>query len=221
MKNIVFIAPPASGKGTQSDLLVKKYGYNHISTGDLLREEAKKETELGIKIRELLKTGELVSSDIVNSLLTKALSEDDRPFILDGYPRNMEQIPFLDDILSKIKKQIDIVIYLNVPYDILVKRAIGRLSCPNCAHTFHKYFAKPKVEGICDECQSALVSRVDDTEETFKVRYSSYISNTKPLLDYYLNKGLLKVIDKIDTPEDTFKEIEGIIKKDSNDYYKN
>lgn len=214
MKNIIFIAPPASGKGTQSDLLVKKYGYKHISTGDLLREEAKKETELGIKINELLKTGELVSNDIVNSLLTKALSEDDRPFILDGYPRNMEQLPFLDDILSNINKSIDLVIYLDVPYDTLVKRATGRLSCPNCARTFHKYFAKPMEENICDDCKSTLVSRVDDTEETFKVRYDSYLNKTKPLLDFYLNKGLLKVIKKTSTPEETFEEIESFIVKD-------
>ncbi len=212
MKNIVFIAPPASGKGTQSDLLVSKYGYNHISTGDLLREEIKSGSDLGKQIDELMKTGKLVSDDIVNSLLTKALSDSDKPFILDGYPRNMTQVPFLDDILSKANKKVDAIIYLDVPYDLLLKRATGRLTCPKCAHTFHKYFNKPLNDGICDNCGETLISRVDDNEETFKVRYNSYIENTKPLLDYYKDKGNLHVIDKANTKEETLEEIEKVIK---------
>lgn len=212
MKNIVFIAPPASGKGTQSDLLVSKYGYNHISTGDLLREEIKSGSDLGKQINELMKTGKLVSDDIVNSLLTKALSDSDKPFILDGYPRNMTQVPFLDDILSKANKKVDAIIYLDVPYDLLLKRATGRLTCPKCAHTFHKYFNKPLNDGICDNCGETLISRVDDNEETFKVRYNSYIENTKPLLDYYKDKGNLHVIDKANTKEETLEEIEKVIK---------
>ena len=212
MKNIVFIAPPASGKGTQSDLLVSKYGYNHISTGDLLREEIKSGSDLGKQIDDLMKTGKLVSDDIVNSLLTKALSDSDKPFILDGYPRNMTQVPFLDDILSKANKKVDAVIYLDVPYDLLLKRATGRLTCPKCAHTFHKYFNKPLNDGICDNCGETLISRVDDNEETFKVRYNSYIENTKPLLDYYKDKGNLHVIDKANTKEETLEEIEKVIK---------
>ncbi len=212
MKNIVFIAPPASGKGTQSDLLVSKYGYNHISTGDLLREEIESGSDLGKQIDELMKTGKLVSDDIVNSLLTKALSDSDKPFILDGYPRNMTQVPFLDDILSKANKKVDAVIYLDVPYDLLLKRATGRLTCPKCAHTFHKYFNKPLNDGICDYCGETLISRVDDNEEAFKVRYNSYIENTKPLLDYYKDKGNLHVIDKANTKEETLEEIEKVIK---------
>lgn len=212
MKNIVFIAPPASGKGTQSDLLVSKYGYNHISTGDLLREEIKSGSDLGKQIDELMKTGKLVSDDIVNSLLTKALSDSDKPFILDGYPRNMTQVPFLNDILSKANKKVDAIIYLDVPYDLLLKRATGRLTCPKCAHTFHKYFNKPLNDGICDNCGETLISRVDDNEETFKVRYNSYIENTKPLLDYYKDKGNLHVIDKANTKEETLEEIEKVIK---------
>lgn len=212
MKNIVFIAPPASGKGTQSDLLVSKYGYNHISTGDLLREEIKSGSDLGKQIDELMKTGKLVNDDIVNSLLTKALSDSDKTFILDGYPRNMTQVPFLDDILSKANKKVDAIIYLDVPYDLLLKRATGRLTCPKCAHTFHKYFNKPLNDGICDYCGETLISRVDDNEEAFKVRYNSYIENTKPLLDYYKDKGNLHVIDKANTKEETFEEIEKVIK---------
>lgn len=212
MKNIIFIAPPAAGKGTQSDLLVQRYGYVHISTGDLLRAEVASGSELGLELKELMSTGKLVSSDIVNSLLTKALSDTDKPIILDGYPRNMEQVPCLEDILNKIGKKIDVVINLDVPYELLVQRATGRLSCPKCSHTFNKYFAKPMVDGICDNCGSKLISRSDDNEETFKVRYETYLNNTKPLLDYYEENGLLINIDKISNPEETFTEIEKVIK---------
>ena len=212
MKNIIFIAPPAAGKGTQSDLLVSRYGYVHISTGDLLRAEVASGSELGLQLKELMSAGKLVSSEIVNSLLTKALSETDKSIILDGYPRNMEQVPCLEDILSKIGKSIDVVINLEVPYDLLVQRATGRLSCKNCSHTFNKYFAKPKVDGICDVCGGELISRSDDNEETFKIRYETYLDNTKPLLDYYKDKGLLVNIDKISNPEETFTEIEKVIK---------
>jgi adenylate kinase len=212
MKNIIFIAPPAAGKGTQSDLLVNKYGYAHISTGDLLRAEVAAKTDLGIKISDIMQSGALVSDDIVSELLTNALSSLNGPFILDGYPRTIEQAKILEDILNKLNKKIESVIYLNVPEDVATKRATGRLSCPKCNKTYHKYFAKPIKDGICDACGTALISRSDDTEETFKVRFTNYMKNTAPLLDYYKNLGLLTVIDKIDTPEETLEEIEKVIK---------
>lgn len=212
MKNIIFIAPPAAGKGTQSDLLVSKYGYNHISTGDLLRNEVASSSVLGNEISSIMKSGGLVSDDIVSELLIKAISSSDAPFILDGYPRNIEQAHILEDILNKLNKKVDIVIYLDVPEDIATKRATGRLSCPKCNRTYHKYFAKPIKEGICDNCNCELITRSDDTEETFKVRFANYMKNTAPLLDYYKNNDLLYVVSKINTPEETLMEIENVIK---------
>jgi len=211
MKNIVFIAPPAAGKGTQSDLLVSKYDYIHISTGDLLREEVASGSSLGLEISEIMKSGSLVGDEIVNKLLINALSKSDRPFILDGYPRNEKQITYLEEILNKVNKEIGVVIYLNVPEDIACQRATGRLVCPNCNRSFHKTENKPLKEGVCDNCGSDLISRSDDTEETFKVRYNTYVDNVKPILDYYEAKGLLKVIDKIVMNEVT-EEIEKVIK---------
>ena len=210
MKNVVFVAPPAAGKGTQSDILVERYGYNHISTGDLLRAEVASGSELGQSLAEKMKNGELISDEIVNSLLEKALM-DERPFILDGYPRNEKQIHYLDEILNRVNKEIGVVVYLNVPEDIACSRATGRLVCPKCNSVFHKTENKPKIEGICDNCGEELISRSDDTEETFKVRYNTYVENAKPILEYYESKGLLKVIDKINIDEVT-SEIEKVIK---------
>ena len=210
MKNVVFVAPPAAGKGTQSDRLVERYGYNHISTGDLLRAEVASGSELGELVDQKMKSGELISDEIVNSLLEKALM-DDRPFILDGYPRTEQQIFYLEEILNRINKEIGVVIYLNVPEDIACSRATGRLLCPKCNSVFHKTENKPKVEGICDNCGETLVSRSDDTEETFRVRYNTYVENARPILEYYEKKNLLKIVDKINIDEVT-SEIEKVIK---------
>ena len=211
MKNIIFIAPPAAGKGTQSDLLVKKYGYTHISTGDLLRSEIAKQSEIGKNIKELMDSGNLISDEIVSKLLKEKLSSLDGPFILDGYPRNLTQTVMLDKILNEINKKIDLVIYLDVPYDILINRVLLRLSCPKCSRSYHKINLKPKKEWICDDCQVELVSRSDDTEETFKNRYQTYIDNTSPLLNYYKEKNMLEIIDSTDLDE-TFNRIEKVIK---------
>ena len=211
MKNIVFIAPPAAGKGTQSDLLVSKYDYNHISTGDLLRAEVASGSSLGDEISKLMKSGALVGDDIVNKLLENALRNSDKPFILDGYPRNERQINYLNDILNRVNKEVGVVIYLDVNEELACKRATGRIICPNCNKTYHKYFVKPIKENICDDCGTELISRSDDTEETFRVRYNTYIENSKPILDYYKNAGLLIVIDKEDANE-AFLEIEKVIK---------
>ena len=210
MKNIVFVAPPAAGKGTQSDLLSQKYGYNHISTGDLLRAEVASGSDLGKELEVKMQSGELISDEIVNRLLENALV-DDRPFILDGYPRNEKQITYLEEILKRVNKEIGVVIYLDVAEDVACDRACGRLICPNCQRAYHKTTNKPLKEGICDNCGTALISRSDDTEETFRVRYNTYVENAKPILEYYESKGLLKVIDKLDINE-IFAEIEKVIK---------
>ena len=212
MKNIIFIAPPASGKGTQSEKLVNKYGYIHISTGDLLREEIKSGSSLGEEIDNSIKQGMLVSDEIVSNLLKKTLNAADKPFILDGYPRSLKQIDTLNSILNEINKQIDIVIYLDVPYDELLNRVVGRLYCPNCSKTYHKTFAKPSVDGLCDNCNTNLLSRSDDNEETFKKRYDTYMENTIPILNYYEKRGILKKIQNVSTIEEIFNEIEKVIK---------
>ena len=213
MKNVIFIAPPAAGKGTQSELLVSEYNYNHISTGDLLREKQNDGSELGNYIKELLKSGALVDDEIVTELLRDKLSSINGSFILDGYPRNIKQANILEELLNSLNLNIDAVIYLNVDCDLAMKRALGRLSCPKCNKIYHKYneATKPKNEGLCDECNIELVGRSDDNEESFKIRFETYIKNTEPLLDFYRKLGKLVVIDKNNTPEETFEEVKKVI----------
>lgn len=213
MKNIIFIAPPAAGKGTQSEILVNNYGYEHISTGDLLREKQNDGSDLGNYIKNLLSEGKLVDDEIVTELLKNKLSSISGPFILDGYPRTINQAEVLNNLLNELNLSVDAVIYLNVDSETAMKRALGRVTCPECNKIYNKYFLDmmPKVEGMCDECNVPLKGRSDDNEESFKIRFETYLNNTKPLLDYYESKGLLEIINKINTPDETHEEVKKVI----------
>jgi len=211
VKNILFIAPPAGGKGTQSNLLVENYGYVHISTGDLLR-DVDETTLLGKKIREIQASGHLVDDETVFELLKEKLKTiKGHHFLLDGCVRTVKQANIMEELLTEIGLSLDIVIELDVPYDALLKRATGRLSCPRCKAIYNKFFKQPFNEGICDNCGEALVLRNDDNEETFKVRYDTYLKNATPILEFYENLGKLVKIDGIN---DTEKMISEKIKND-------
>ncbi len=216
MKNIIFIAPPAAGKGTQSDLLVEKYGYIHISTGDLLREEIAAGGELANEISSIIEAGKLVSDELVATLLTKRLSQDDvkqHGFILDGYPRNIAQAKTLEEILEEVQSSVDVVIYLELDEENAMKRALGRATCPKCKKGYNLYLEgfKPNVDGICDNCGTALETRSDDNEETFKSRFQTYMDSTSPLLEFYRAAGLLKNINSLQDKNKIFEEIESVI----------
>ena len=211
--NIIFIAPPAAGKGTLSEKLVAKYGYKHLSTGDLLRAEIKKENDLGKKIEEIISRGELVSDDIITELLKNELKSIDGKFILDGYPRNIAQADTLNGIFSELNIENYVTIYLDLEEELAMKRALGRVICGGCGASYNTYFENfmPKNEGICDKCGSELKHRSDDTEETFKVRFSTYVEKTSPVLDYYKNLGKLEVIDANIESDEVFKIIEEML----------
>ena len=216
MKNIIFIAPPAAGKGTQSDLLVEKHGYIHISTGDLLREEIAAGGELANEISSIIEKGQLVSDELVATLLTKRLSQDDvkqHGFILDGYPRNIAQAKTLEEILEEVQSSVDVVIYLELDEENAMKRALGRATCPKCKKGYNIYLEgfKPQVDGICDNCGSTLETRSDDNEETFKSRFQTYINSTSPLLEFYRAAGLLQNINSLQDKNKIFEEIESVI----------
>lgn len=213
MTNFVFIAPPAAGKGTQSKLLVDKYDYIHISTGDLLREEVAKKTALGIQIDEIISSGKLVDDNLVLRLLKSKLIfviNSKRPFIIDGFPRTLNQAEMLNSCFQELGVDNYKVIYMNLEYEEAKKRVLGRLICPCCGKSFHESILGliPKVSGKCDSCSSDLIKRTDDNEETFKDRFDTYINNIKPILDYYNDLNSLINIDASKDADNIFKDIE-------------
>ena len=214
MRNIILIAPPAAGKGTVAKLLVDKYGYVHISTGDILRDMAKVENEFGKNLASLLQEGKLIPDDIVYEAVEKRLSMPDlsNGYILDGFPRNLEQAIKYDEILKNINRDLGVVIELKTPKEVLEKRITGRYICSDCGATHNTLTGvnTPKVDGVCNECGGKLNQRKDDNYESFQVRYQTYLDKTYPLIDFYQEKGVLSSIDSYQ-PEDTFKEIEAII----------
>ena len=214
MKNIIFIAPPAAGKGTMSEILIQKYGYTHISTGDILRSIAKNEDDFGKKLSEMLSSGNLVPDDIVYEALKRRLSMNDldNGFILDGFPRNIEQAREYDKILKSINKELGVVIYLDTPREVLEKRITGRRICSKCGSTYNILTGvnTPKKENTCDKCGEELYQRNDDNLESFNTRYDTFMEKTYPLIDYYEKEKVLYRINSVDV-DNTMKEIEAII----------
>ena len=214
MKNIIFIAPPAAGKGTMSEILIEKYGYKHISTGDILRQMAKSDDAMGKSLKEILASGNLVSDDFVYEAVRRRLLKGDldNGYILDGFPRNIEQAIEYDKIQEETNNQLGVVIYLDTPKDILEKRITGRRLCKACGATYNVLTGvnAPKVENLCDKCGSSLYQRDDDNIESFNIRYETFLEKTYPLLDYYAKKNVLYRVKSVDV-ENTISDIEAII----------
>lgn len=208
---LVLIGSPGAGKGTQAKVLSRHFDIAHISTGDLLREEINLKTKLGLKIIDIMNAGELVSDEIVGELLYNRIKKDDckNGFILDGYPRNVEQAEGLPSIVGEI----DHVILITVPDNIIIERMIGRRGCPKCGQMYHVKYNPPKEEDICDECGEKLIQRKDDNEEIVKNRLLVYHTSTSPIIDYYRGKGILLEISGIgninDITKDLIKALEG------------
>ena len=217
MKNIIFLAPPAAGKGTLSEMLTEKYHYGHISTGDLLREEIKNKTEIGKQAESLMKEGKFVSDNVIINLIKNRITKDDckNGYILDGFPRTIVQAEKYDELLEELGKDLGVVIYIDIDKDMAMKRACSRITCPKCGRIYNKYSneMKPKVDGICDDCKVELTQRSDDSEETFVKRFDEYVNKTMPLYDYYKNKGVLETIKAYESKYDTFNEAIKVIEK--------
>ncbi len=195
MKNVIFIAPPAAGKGTQSQMLID-LGYIHISTGDMLREEVASNSELGKEIGKIIENGNLVRDDIVFELIKNKLSNLNKPFILDGYPRTIKQVEMLDKLFKELNINNYEVIYLDLSLEDALKRALGRLTC-ECGASYNIYYESllPKQEGICDKCGKNLVKRSDDNEESFKTRFDTFIKNNEPIKEFYNRINKLNIVD--------------------------
>ncbi len=191
-KIIVIIGAPGAGKGTQSRLLSEKYGYPQISTGDILREMARADTPLGRKIKEIMAAGLLVSDDILAEVIRTRTSQPDcgGGYILDGYPRTLEQARLLEELASRQGKRIRLA-RIVVSEDELFKRLTGRRACPKCGEIYNIYFRPPKVEGVCDLDGAPLAQRSDDHPEPVRRRFEEYRRSTEPLIDYYRQSGRL------------------------------
>ena len=216
MKNIMFIAPPAAGKGTQAELVVEKYHIPHISTGDILREIAKEDSEIGKYVQETLASGGLVKDDITYQLIEDRLNKDDckKGFIIDGFPRNIDQAYQYDKILDKLGYEVGNVILINIDKKTLEKRITGRRICEKCnsIYNINDVNSSPKKESICDNCGGKLYQRTDDNLESFNTRYETYQNKTEPIIKHYKDMGVLKEVDGNDTIENIFKSIDKIIK---------
>ena len=215
MKNIMFIAPPAGGKGTQAALVEEKYHIPHISTGDILREIAKEDSEIGTYVRETLASGKLVKDEITYQLIEKRLEEKDcrDGYIIDGFPRTLDQAVEYDKILKKLGYEVGNVISIVVDEKTLEKRITGRRVCENC-HTVYNINEKasaPQIESVCDICGGKLYQRNDDNLEAFQTRYKMYQEKTEPILEHYKQLGVLKEVNGNDTVENVFHEIDKII----------
>ena len=216
MKNIMFIAPPAAGKGTQAELVVEKYHIPHISTGDILREISKEDSEIGEYVRETMASGKLVKDEITYQLIEDRLKKDDckNGFLVDGFPRNLEQAIEYDKILDKLNYKVGNVILIDIDKETLEKRITGRRLCEKCGaiYNINDENMTPKVESICDDCGGKLYQRSDDNLESFQTRYQTYLDKTEPIIDHYKKQGVLKVVDGNDTIDNIFAKIDEIIK---------
>ena len=211
-KELIFLGPPACGKGTQTSKLAKYYGFPHIDTGSLLRAEIASESENGKIAKSFIDKGHLVPVELVGAIIKNRLSQDDckNGYILDGYPRSVEQA----DLLTKINAEIDNgiqadfrAIYFDIDTDILISRIVNRRSCPKCGEIYNLKYKPPKAENICDHCGCELTQRKDDNEETAKARFETYYNETEPLIEYYKYKSSLKTIDAQGSIDDVWEKL--------------
>lgn len=212
---LILMGLPGAGKGTQAEMIKEKYNIPHISTGDMFRLAIKEQTELGKQAKTYMDEGALVPDEVTNGIVEERLAKDDcnKGFLLDGFPRTIPQAEALEEITKKIGKEIDYVIHVDVPAEKLVERLTGRRVCPSCGATYHVINKPPKQEGVCDRDGAKLVQRDDDTEETVQKRLSVNIEQTKPLLDFYEQKGILITVDGDKDIEEVFADIEAKIAK--------
>lgn len=213
--NLLIMGLPGAGKGTQAEFIVKNYGVNHISTGDMFRAAMKNETEMGKLAKSYIDKGALVPDEVTNGIVKERLAQDDiksSGFLLDGYPRTFEQAEALDKMLVELGIKLDAVINIEVNPDILVERLSGRYICRTCGATYHKLFKPTKVEGTCDVCGGHdLYQRADDVPETVKNRLEVNIKESAPILKHYTDLGLVKSVDGGQAMEKVTEDIKAVL----------
>ena len=203
---ILLLGAPGAGKGTQSGKLADEYGIEHVTTGDALRANKQMETEYGTP-KSFMDAGELVPDPVVNEIVEAALDDADG-FVLDGYPRNLDQAEFLSEITD-----LDAVILLDVDEEVLVSRLTGRRVCDDCGASYHVDFQPPETAGVCDECGGELIQREDDTEETARERLSVFYDNTEPVIDHFREEGVLVEVDGEAPPDEVFAAVREVVER--------
>ena len=214
-KNIILMGPPGAGKGTLAKQLMSAYDLVHISTGDMFREAIKAGTELGKLAKSYIDHGDLVPDEVTIGIVKERLGQDDcaKGFLLDGFPRTLPQAEALKKLSMEVNRPIEVVINLDCDSQELIRRISGRRVCKNCGAPYHIDSMRPKVDGVCDLCGGPLYQRKDDNEEALKVRLELYVSETKPLLDYYSKLGLLESFNSLTGKEKLFDEVSSFLRK--------
>lgn len=207
LKVVILLGPPGSGKGTQAVRLTKELGIPHISTGDLFRENISQDTELGKRAKTFMNAGKLVPDELVLDMLFDRVSRPDSAggYLLDGFPRTLPQAEALEKHLAANTNLT--VLDLEVPDEVIVKRAEGRLTCKSCGNVHNKYFSPPEKEGVCDKCGGELMQRPDDKADVVQERLRVYHDQTQPLVEYYNRKGVLKRVDGTKSPDEVFSSL--------------
>lgn len=206
---LIMLGPPGAGKGTQAQRLARRYDIPQVSTGDMLRAARSEGTELGQKAAEYMDAGELVPDEVVIGIVEERLSSDEmrRGFILDGFPRTVEQA----EALAEMDVSIEAVLNLDVSEDEVVRRLSGRLNCPECGAAYHEEFDPPEEAGTCDECGSELVQRDDDRPEVVRERLEEYRAKTEPLVEFYREQDVLEEVDGEGTPEEVAERVLAVV----------
>lgn len=208
--NIILLAPPAAGKGTQASLLISEYDLKHISTGELLRKSIASNNEIAREIKEMMNSGKLVSDEVILKLIKQELLNTKQGIILDGFPRNKTQALEYEELLISLNQKIDYVFYLEIAKEEAKARILGRKTCPKCGKIYNSSLEDLKE---CNVCNTLLTQREDDTEETFDLRYETYKKETSPLISFYKEKGLLHEIDASLSTEEVFNQIKQVLSK--------
>ncbi|HWD38679.1 MAG TPA: adenylate kinase [Fimbriimonas sp.] len=207
---LILIGPPGVGKGTQSALLMERLGIKQISSGDIFRREIEAETDLGRLAKRYIDHGELVPNGVTIEMIAKRLRDEEvrrKGFVLDGFPRTVRQAEALDEMLFEMEIDLDKVVSIEVPEDLIVQRLTGRMGCTKCGEIYHSSSKPPKREGLCDVCNGPLFVRTDDQPETIRERLHVFQQNTMPVIEYYESTGSLHRVDGSVGPEDTYAQI--------------